>query len=217
LLHRKKIRRGPGVQPARSRDTIDGAPPRRTPSIQELGTFMPKRLLCLALVALPLVALGDTAIPGPTLEATMSFIQDQLDQQGVVRFVDNVHDQASGRNWMIRFGVQVSDITADPRRCTVSYRWELFRDSEMLEQKDTLSIPLREVQKVGVRRRNHEFDNDLAASVYTTQLTPPVYLVDLRTADGIDSMAFHDVHTAAHVANAFIHAVELCGGSRTLY
>lgn len=175
------------------------------------------RSLCLALAALPLAAAaGD--IPGPTLDATMGFIHDQLEQQGVVRFVDNVHDQSSGRNWLSRHSMQVSDTAADPRTCTVSYRWELFHNSELLDEKDTLSIVLREVQKVRVKRRNKEYQDDsLGPLAYATQLTPPIYLVELRSPDGIDTIAFPDPRTATHVANAFIHAVELCGGSKTLY
>lgn len=173
------------------------------------------RSFWLALAALPLAAAGD--IPGPKLGATMAFIHDQLDQQGVVRFVDNVHDQSSGRNWLSRHAMQISDIVADPGSCTVSYRWELFHDSELLDEKDSASIKLREVRKVRVTRRNKEYQDGLSPAVYSTQLTPPVYLVELRTSDGIDTFGFYDPRAALHVANAFIHGVELCGGSRTLY
>lgn len=172
--------------------------------------------LWLALAALPLAAAaGD--IPGPKLEPTMAFIHDQLDQQGVLRFVDNVHDESSGRNWLSRHAMQVSDISADPVSCTVSYRWELFQGGELLDEKDSASIRLREVRKVRVTRRNKEYQDGLSPAAYSTQLTPPIYLVELRTAEGIDTFGFNDPRTALHVANAFIHGVELCGGSKALY
>jgi hypothetical protein len=59
---------------------------------------------------------------GPSLEVTMKFIQDKLNDIGPVIWVEYYHETAKGDNWTNTFGEEIKEFVADSSACRISYR-----------------------------------------------------------------------------------------------
>src|ERR1039458_6909560 len=98
----------------------------------------PLRFGCLFVIFINtmLLAQQKTIVPPPakpeddgsSLEVTMKFIQDMLNDVGSLNFVGYCHDNAVGTDWTIRDKVEFTNIVASPSSCQVSYHWYMARN-----------------------------------------------------------------------------------------
>src|SRR5208337_4231242 len=59
---------------------------------------------------------------GPSLAATMQFIQDQMNEQGKINYALYTHDNASGTDWPVyQISIEVTKVIADPGTCRITW------------------------------------------------------------------------------------------------
>jgi len=58
---------------------------------------------------------------GPSLAATMQFIQDKLQERGRLNFAVYTHDNADGKDYIDQYSSEASNIVADPAACSINY------------------------------------------------------------------------------------------------
>ncbi len=153
--------------------------------------------------------------PGPSLEATMKFIQDKLNDVGPVNFANYTHDNAVGNDWTTQFKLEVTKVVADPSACRVSYHWKTELNGKAQQDLD-ISFFLKEVAEVvamPMEEKYKETNTVLGHPSWSTKSDPPVFALKVhRTDKKYSFFPFYDEQLPNRVAKALVHAVELCGG-----
>jgi hypothetical protein len=184
-------------------------------------------------VLLSASALAQTAVPppprpadsGPSLEVTMKFIQNKLNDIGKVNLASFSQHTTDGSTFSNILVLQVSNVVADPVHCSISYHWTWNQDGMNVWDLD-MSTMLPIVQKVLVKPFV-QAQNDMYAvggrpDIVVTSTNPPVTLLIVPSIDKggrsfakggwIGGLPFTDDDLADRVAKAMVHAIELCGG-----
>jgi hypothetical protein len=158
---------------------------------------------------------------GPPLAAQMTFLQNRLNQQGLVNFAAYVHDNVSGREWVVRQSTQVSNVRADPASCRLAFHWK----STSADGKGTASgvvtheldtwIALSTLERVRVIPMEEAWkraDSLEGNTTLTYKSDPEVFVVHVGRSDGgYNELHFYDEDAADRIARAVIRAAELCG------
>jgi hypothetical protein len=63
-------------------------------------------------------------VSGPSLAATMQFIQDKLNDLGMVSFAVFLQDTSNGNTWTANVTNEISNVVADQNQCRISYHWK---------------------------------------------------------------------------------------------
>jgi hypothetical protein len=71
---------------------------------------------------------------GPTLQATMGFLQDKLGDIGVVTFIVMSHDSSAGNDFSNKFTNEVTRLNVDAGSCRITYHWKTTRDGGKLQR-----------------------------------------------------------------------------------
>ncbi|MGA3161546.1 MAG: hypothetical protein ABSC77_10035 [Terracidiphilus sp.] len=154
------------------------------------------------------------AADGPTLEATMKFIQTKLSEQGKLNFAIYTHDNVDGKDYTDLSSIEYNNIVADPATCRISY----YRNSRTNNTSDggVASYNLHDVVDLVVMIAEQDWKKRAAAAGHPTwnpRFDPPMFLVMVRRAGNQENgFYFSDEDTANRIAKAMVHAVELCGG-----
>lgn len=170
----------------------------------------------------------------PSLEATMKFIQDKLNGQ---RGVWWLQIQRNFTEYSLKTGSEISKVLADAPTCTLSFKESLVFGSRRTA--DSYKFSFRDAEKLTVSSREETADRNLAkgghpeAQVTTTpqvfdltvymtkgkslQAHQTVYVDDIQHGENNNQAAMHvfvfeTEETAQRVAKAMLHAIELCGG-----
>ncbi|MGA7410093.1 MAG: hypothetical protein WBW33_06380 [Bryobacteraceae bacterium] len=199
-----------------------------------------KRYSLAFLLILPTLAAQDVPAPpkpgaaGPSLAATMGFIQDKLNGEGDVRWVRGYRsgDQLA---WTYR----ISGATADENSCTLAFRQT--ESASSFSNIADVKVSFKNINKLTVlplsvdeSERNYSTENtpvtvirvnlvqtdetakgkqptgDTRNKYKKTKAGLPRKLVD----PGSMLLYFNTDEMAQRVAKAMIHAVELCGGAQ---
>jgi hypothetical protein len=207
-----------------------------------------RTFFALAVVACRLVRAQDVSPPpkpqdsGPSLEATMKFIQERLEAIGPVNYIAYLHDNLTGNDWTDRDQNLTSEVKAIPATCLIEFDVSLKRtigldDGTATTWHTSGKLNLKSVLQVKVLTREQQMkETDASAGhpEWSARVDPPVFvlrasagLVDSKTrhhyTSGPDSYTnekvesnldfyFLDESMANRVAKAIVHAVELCGG-----
>lgn len=159
------------------------------------------------------------AAGGPTLAATMQFIQKELNAVGKLSFVVHFYDQEEG-NGISKYIEERSKVVADPATCAIRYHWWRSMHGDVVNDED-VSLSLHDVLGISMLTNDeHEkliFEREMPSpdekQTIHVEFDPQVYLVIMRKADdNEEGFSFVDKTQAARVAQAMGHAVELCGG-----
>jgi hypothetical protein len=187
--------------------------------------------------AAPQPAAPAPAANGPSLEVTMKFIQDKVNEQGMIIYIQNANDTNTGAPITLSGNVSVeSSVTAVDlagglslqesvnQRQTITWR-VYFKDIGKLEVLNSTDYKHRinPVSKIWVDDPPYfEIVVHLAGGKTVQQHTrvtakseTPKHAAMYKESDvNVKEFAlhFHDEETANRVAKAMIHAVELCGG-----
>jgi hypothetical protein len=142
---------------------------------------------------------------GPTLAATMQFIQEKLSEQGKVGWVEIVSSQPG---WTYRHLLNVSDVMADSAACTLyatetnDFTIELPKGQTLKPggsatvddlhklMVDTDTIPFKKTEKITVEKLQDVENKAFAEAAhpeYIVTLTPPVFYVKLWASNNVFS------------------------------
>jgi hypothetical protein len=188
-------------------------------------------IVFLAVVLAASTALAQQSVPpppqppanGPTLAATMQFIQDKLNDIGKISFV--MFEQiasigSTGAETEVHQTVpltnEISNVVADQNQCRISYHRKLtFNGKTYMDENSVFS--LRDVQDIVImpyEQDQKEWDpkNNYPNEIITSTSPPITALVVRRPHGEENTFRFTDANLADRVAKAFTHAVELCGG-----
>jgi hypothetical protein len=178
---------------------------------------------------------------GPSLEATMKFIQDKLNGQGDVNYVVTNRNSRADTATELGISVTVSDANANPASCIVSFTKNVaFWESHEHER---IELSFREAEKLAVSSATDVFNRESASSGHpeeTHVYAPSVFLLTVKMLEGKRvrthsgttggtaqqghqatwsdwvgrsvSLVFREEEMAQRVAKAMLHAIELCGG-----
>lgn len=156
------------------------------------------------------------AVNSPSLEITMKFIQDKLNEIGSVNYTVTFYDPSGSFTGGGRMSVEKHNVVADPVKCQISYHATVEIDHEAQPQTD-YSFPLREVRSIVVMKAEKWIQDYGAGADHpgvTVTVSPEIYfLVARRIKGNEDRFAFNDEEMANRVAKALIHAVDLCSAS----
>jgi hypothetical protein len=157
------------------------------------------------------------AASGPTLAATMQFIQEKLSELGQVNYAAYNHDNADGKNWTSQFSTVDTNVVADPAACRISYHEKRTREGAVTADAD-YNFSLAEIQSVITEPREQLLKKVNTANGHPTwdaRIDPPVTMLVAQKAEDTEwYFYFIDGAMAERVANAMNHAVELCGGGK---
>jgi hypothetical protein len=168
---------------------------------------------------------------GPSLEVTMKFIQDKLNEQGPVKFNyisrggygDEEHEGPGNHSSNLESSYEVSKVTADANTCLVSYHRKDSADDYVTESDTRLN--LRDVKKIVVVR-DQQIQQQIVAEAHAANnwkppqitIVPQVMDLFLEKAEhwhnALGRIPFLDNDLASRVAKAFTHAIELCTPGR---
>jgi hypothetical protein len=155
------------------------------------------------------------AADGPSLAATMQFIQARMQERGKMNFAVYTHDNVDGKDYIDQYSGEPSNFVADPATCSISYHRDLRKNGTVLSD-GNVSFSLREVQNLVVMPAEQDMKRAYAALGHPTwdpRFDPPMFLVIARRAGNQNNgFYFADEEMANRVAKAIVHAVELCGG-----
>ena len=151
---------------------------------------------------------------GPSLEATMKFIQEKLEAVGPVNFIAYVHDDKTGKEWTNDYRLLLSQVHADPSACRIDLHWYAKMDANVIVDKDVRFF-LRAVRQVKVLPLAQDLDAKAAKGghpEWVGRIEPAVFLLVAEQGDSSVELHVLDESMANRVAQAMVHAVELCGG-----
>jgi hypothetical protein len=177
---------------------------------------------------------------GPSLEVTLKFIQDKVNQQGSIVYVESWNNAVSGTSSPAKeSSVETHVVAVDPAgglslqqtyksldstqsgTRTATGTWQMqFKDVEKLEVLNSVDFKHRKSPQM-------VFQNDPPYFEVLVHLVPGKTVQNHtvrveskdngKTTESDDNIGefvlhFRDQETADRVAKAMIHAVELCGG-----
>jgi hypothetical protein len=188
---------------------------------------MMRKLIFLATLVLLLsaaIAIAQTAVPpppmpvdnGPSLAATMQFIENKLNGRGKIAYVEFAQDSTNGAGATVTFTDEISNVIADQNQCSISMHMkETSNGRTTTDGNDGFS--LRDVNDIVVKPYEQYETQRLSKNghpeLVITSTNPPVTALMLRRANGHGFVLFFsDADLADRVAKALSHAVELCGG-----
>jgi hypothetical protein len=180
------------------------------------------------------------AANGPSLAVTLKFIQDKVNQQGKIEFVE--HEKYSDGNQILYDITEESQVVAVDPAGGLSLQEQFFRSIRtqiVITSRITYTwqVYFKDVEKLEVLN-SADYQHRLALAM-TYQHDPPFFEILVHLAAGktvsqhfsrtgtignhIDTneednnirefvIHFRDEDTANRVAKAMVHAVELCGG-----
>jgi hypothetical protein len=152
---------------------------------------------------------------GPSLEDTMKFIQDKLNDIGAVNWAVYIHDNDGGNDWIVKRKETISNVVADPAACRVRFH-EKHEFNAQTEGDGDSWFDLKDVGDIEVmtyEQRKKEMDTAAGHTTWTYKADPPLFVVKVNRKDKLYSeFFFYREDLANRVAKAMTHAVELCGG-----
>jgi hypothetical protein len=157
----------------------------------------------------------------PSLAETMRFIQDKLNGQGSVIFAHYIHDNVVGNDWTDSTGYELSKVQADAAGCKVVFTEFSYRDGKRGLGVSGLFFSLKNIAEIAVMPEDKRAKEEVSKAGHpqlSVRADPPVFVLSVAFAGksgksgGVQDLYFYDEALANRVAQALLHAVELCGG-----
>ena len=178
------------------------------------------RSIVLALMLMPSPAPSQQAVPpppkpadsGPTLEVTMQFIQDKLNEMGKVSRVRVIHNTQDDSYLKQTLAEEIADAMAEPAECHIAYHLKFWVDGEF-KGESSAEFALRDVQDLVLGSEQDLARPSVLPYLVIESTTPAITVLKVRKSHSqYDLLSFSDAQLADRVAKALTHAVELCGG-----
>jgi len=153
---------------------------------------------------------------GPSLQATMKFIQDKLNGIGPVNYITYVHDDVAGNDQNQQSKYEVTRVVADPTACRIGYHAKVEINGKVNHEGDAVFF-LKNVGDISVVPGEQAMKEAVAAAghpLWTVKVDPPNFTLKVNRTNSkvFNSFVFFDEQLANRMAKAMVHAVELCGG-----
>jgi hypothetical protein len=154
---------------------------------------------------------------GLSLEITMKFIQDKLNDLGTLRWTWRSREGGADHDDISKQTMKISNALADPQRCAISYHMQRTRDNKPTDHDSTIN--LKEVKKITVTSYEQEANDlnegltDLNPNGIRITIRPPIFTVRVSQSRKEEEVVIFDVddeELAKRLARAMNHAVELC-------
>lgn len=158
-------------------------------------------------------AASPDALKGPTLESTMKFIQEKLNEIGKVNYNVAFYDAGGNFNGGSRMSVEKNNVVADPGKCQISYHAWVEIDGKVQPQSN-YNFFLRDVQTITVMKAEkwiQEYGAGTSNPGGSVGVTPDTFFLVVKQTKGKEDRFALDEEMANRLAKAMIHAVELCG------
>ena len=154
----------------------------------------------------PQINSPDLKPEGQSLAEALALIADKVGGEGTINFTAQVHDRITGRDRAEQLSYRASNVTIDPNRCLVGYRWHAEQDGRAVSDLDR-TVELRLAKSISMTPIDAE-----PGRRFSMRADPKVYVVHIARWDNAagDNLYFRSRATAARVAAAARHAVELC-------
>jgi hypothetical protein len=154
----------------------------------------------------PRISAPDPKPEGQSVAEAMTLIADQVGGEGAIVFTAQVHDMATGRDHTEQLSYRASNVTIDPNRCQMAYRWHVERDGTAVSDQDR-AVDLRLAKSIRVTSVGDE-----SGRRYFVRTYPTVYVVHITRWDSSlgDHLYFRDKDMAARIGTASRQAAELC-------
>jgi TonB family protein len=161
---------------------------------------------------------SQSAADGPSLAATMQFIQDKMNGQGKINYELHTHDNASGEDWPVyQISIEATNVVADPSTCRITWH-KVTTNGGKVGINDIFSLDLRNVLTFEVRTSTHEAKMEDTANGHPDldkRQDPPYFAVTAKLRDNTETpLFFSSEEMSNRIAKAMVHAVELCGGGK---
>ena len=161
-------------------------------------------------------AAGAPTTIGPSLAETMQFIQDKLNDNGKVTWVQFTQNANDGSTDTATYTDETSNIVTDPNLCRISYHSKQTSNGQLYYNVNFV-LSLRDVRDIVVKpfeQVRTEWNAKVGnPNFICTSTSPPLTALVVRRPRGEEYFfPFTDANLADRVAKAMIHAVELCGG-----
>jgi hypothetical protein len=157
---------------------------------------------------------------GPKLPVTIKFIEDKVNQQGIVNVAGYIHDNATGKDWIWRQSFEQTHLGIDRKQCRLSYHKKVTSNGTAMSDGDR-TVLLRYVTGIDILPKEQAWKlNDAKAgnTTWTYKADPSVTVLRLEVTDGAEyELEFYDNDVANRVAKALIHAIDLCGGKDDVF
>jgi hypothetical protein len=186
-------------------------------------------MCCVALAVSTALGAQKKAVPpppkpaesGPSLEATMKYIQNKVGDEGRFNFVVHLHDAQSNEEWSNQNTAEINDLRSETGTCRLGLHWKTSVNGKAATDADYW-IDLKTVNTIQVLPIEQDLKRvDTSADHPTREyrVEPTFFAVVLnRTHQQHNTLYFQDEDVANRVAKAFVHAVELCGaGEKELF
>ena len=189
------VRPQPPAMPAAETDQTSAIPPENTQK-EHSSTAAP-------------INSPNFRLEGQSVAEALALIADRVAGEGTINFAALVQDMATGRDHTEQLSYKASNVTIDPNRCQMGYRWHVERNGAVSDQDRT--VELRLAKSISVTsidaEPNHRF---------VMHADPKVYVVHIARWDNSsgDHLYFHEADMAARVATATRRAVELCDNGK---
>jgi hypothetical protein len=158
-------------------------------------------------------AASPDALKGPTLEVTLKFIQDKLNEIGKMNYNVSFYDAGGNFNSGSRMSVEKNNVIADPGKCQISYHAWVEVDGKVQPQAN-YNFFLRDVRAITVMKAE-KWIQDYGAGTRnpggSVGVTPDTFFLVVKQTKGKEDRFALDEVMANRIAKAMIHAVELCG------
>ncbi len=179
-----------------------------------MPNYSSRALLAAACIALLMPASALAA--GKSLKETLSFIRSSFAGQGKIAYTIKMHDSADGSDWSQEMTGQASNVTYDPKACTVSYHWRTESDGKEIQNFDSTWY-LKKGKKVGMISREEEIRQQAISggnSTWTAIVSPSMWVVTITFTDTTAVANFTDKSRAEKFVRAIDHAMDLCGAPK---
>ncbi len=142
-----------------------------------------------------------------SLDELLAFIADKIEDRldFTAEFIN-----PSGGTLVQQVSYQASNVTIDPNRCQIAYRWHVVRDGKATSDQDR-AVQLRLSKSISVETIDQAMGdpNDSHTAVHAHPQAYAVHIARWDNPSG-DNLYFHDRGMAQSVAGAAQHALELC-------
>ncbi len=140
---------------------------------------------------------------GPSLQVTMKFIQDKMNEQGDVGYVLTLNNNS---DFHVRVVYAMSDVTADSTTCALHVnekrKLEMDPGGRTGENSQSSTVPLKDIVSITVESEQDAMNRAAADSAHpenVTTCTPVTYDLTLKAAKK-DAFAVHTVSSSASKA-----------------
>ena len=139
----------------------------------------------------------------------LAFIADKVASQDRLNFTAEFVNP-SGGTLVEQHSYEASDVTIDPNRCLIAYRWHVVQDGKAAPDQDG-AVQLRHSKNISVETIDQALgeNNDNHFSVHARPQAYAVHIARWDKPSG-DNLYFRDRGMAESVAGTARHALDLC-------